>query len=65
MKFYDYIDSAGVKAVASITGVSIGCVYHWRNGIRTPRPEQAAKLVKNTKLTYTDIYGDKPVKASA
>lgn len=45
-----------VAAVADHCGVAKSTVYRWRDGIKVPRPQQAAKLAELTggKVTAAD-----------
>lgn len=58
MKLPKYIEMMGDEAFASLIGVTKHAARSWRTGERTPRPEQARKIVKKTPLTMDDIYGE-------
>lgn len=59
MGLNEYIDKQGAKRCAELFGVSLACIYHWRKGIRTPRPRQADTIVEKTHglVGYAGIYG--------
>lgn len=57
MKLPEYIKLVGDEALATMVGVTKFAVRSWRTGERTPRPEQARKIVEKTPLTMDDIYG--------
>jgi len=57
MKLPEYIQLVGDQAFATLIGVSPHTARSWRKKERTPRPEQARKIVKKTPVTMADIYG--------
>lgn len=58
MLLNDYIDKHGAESCANKFDVTVGCVYHWRKGIRKPRPNQALIIVERTlgEVSLSDIY---------
>lgn len=59
MNLREYIDALGDELAAKTLGITVRAARSYRSGQRTPRPKQAAQMVKrsNGKLTLEAIYG--------
>lgn len=59
MNLKTYIETLGDDAAAKLFGVKSRTVQSWRRGERSPRPEQARKIVKKSggKLSLEAVYG--------
>jgi DNA-binding transcriptional regulator YdaS (Cro superfamily) len=59
MNLKTYIERMGDAVLAVELGVSHWTVRSWRVGTRTPRPEQANKIVAMSggEVSLADIYG--------
>jgi hypothetical protein len=49
MRLRDWIDSMGVSGAARALGVSRTCVYHWKNGARTPSQKLRTRIRRVSK----------------
>jgi hypothetical protein len=58
MKLKKYLKGKNVPEFADSVPVTTAAVYHWMNGTRHPRREQANRIVKLTggDVTLEDIY---------
>ena len=58
MRLTDYIKEHGDAACAATFGVKERTTASWRRGERTPRPEQARRIVVATggTVSMSDIY---------
>ena len=61
MRLREYIKQLGDAKAAALWGVKRRTVESWRLGHRTPRPEQAERIVQTSPVTYEGIYA--PVKS--
>lgn len=59
MDLIAYIKEVGDLAAAKRFGVTKRTAQSWRLRERTPRPEQAAVIVKKSPVTYEGIYSVK------